>query len=109
MPVERNISPAKNKSTEAPSSRPKKAPAIDSNVTLLRSSTCHSLSLKSILKYELGTDPEGSFWLRLAGNSGSGFFSDEWISWAVIEDAPVFEMHQQLATNSCQVRDDERS
>ena len=87
MPVKRNVSPVKNKSTKAPSPRSKKAPAIDSNVTLLRSSTCHSLSLKSILKYELGTDPEGSIWLRLAGNSGSGFFSDEWISWTGIEAA----------------------
>jgi len=43
-------------------------------ITLLRSATCYSLYLRSILKYELGTDPEGAIWLRLSGTSGAGFF-----------------------------------
>lgn len=87
MPVKRKVSPAKNKDNKAPASPSKDSPSPTADITLLRSATCHSLSLKSILKYELGTDPEGSIWLRLAGNSGSGFFSDEWISWTVIEES----------------------
>ena len=53
----------------------------------VRSGTCKTLSGKSDLSYDLGTDPSKVIHVKISKNSGGGFFSKEWVSWSAIEAA----------------------
>lgn len=53
----------------------------------LRTATCPTLSGKSTLTYELGTDSSKGLHFRVKANDGGGFFSSEWIAWSHIETA----------------------
>jgi hypothetical protein len=55
------------------------------NVSILKVSDCPSLSARSTLTYHLGRCPEGRLYLRLFHNTGSGFFSNEWMPVVSIE------------------------
>ena len=48
-------------------------------VRVLRAATCPSLSGKSKLTYELGCDDKAGLQLRIAKNSGTGYFSTSWV------------------------------
>ena len=52
----------------------------------LKTATCKTLSGKSTLTYRIGALPDSSIHLRIAGNSGGGYFSDEWIAFDDILD-----------------------
>ena len=52
----------------------------DTSTTILKTSTCKTLSGKSTLTYQIGASPDNEIHLRITKNSGGGFFSDEWIA-----------------------------
>jgi hypothetical protein len=62
-----------NKSTAVESSQ-------DSAIRILKDDTCPSLSGKSTLTYHVGCNAKSELLFRVYENSGSGFFSSEWIS-----------------------------
>ena len=47
---------------------------------VLSTGTCDTLSGSSKLTYHIGCMPDGEIYLRVIGNTGSGFFSNEWAS-----------------------------
>jgi len=57
----------------------------DKPIRVLKSATCPSLTGRSTLGYELGIKDESELYLRLVSNTGSGFFSKEWVPCSVIE------------------------
>jgi hypothetical protein len=54
-------------------------------IRVLKTDNCPSLTGRSTLGYELGLKDESDLYLRLVSNTGSGFFSKEWIACSVIE------------------------
>jgi hypothetical protein len=64
---------------------------IDSK-RILKTSTCKTLSAKSTLTYQLGSEDD-ELHVRITKNTGGGFFSDEWISMkdiqSVMEEQPA--------------------
>ncbi len=65
--------------------------AEPSDVRILKASGCPSLSGKSKLRYEIGASPEDEVMLRICGNSGAGYFNDDWIPWTRL--VAVLEKH----------------
>ena len=65
--------------------------AEPSDVRILKSAGCQSLSGKSKLRYEIGCSPEDEVMLRICGNSGGGYFNDDWIPWTRL--VAVLEKH----------------
>jgi hypothetical protein len=57
----------------------------ESEVRVLKSAGCPSVSGKSKLTYEIGLQRETDPVIRIAKNSGGGFFSDEWLPLAAIQ------------------------
>ena len=51
----------------------------------LRTGHCPSLKGLSRLTYELGGGTDDAIMFRITDNSGGGHFSDEWVSWKLIE------------------------
>jgi hypothetical protein len=64
-------------------------------LTNLTKHTCPSLSGKSTLKYQIGTDDKGEPWLQVTGNTGGGFFNAEPVSLTAIA-----EMLAKLSPNT---------
>ena len=58
---------------------------LEGIVKVLHSSTCLSLSGKSNVTYQIGTDPESNIYMRIHGNTGGGFFSPEWVSLSEVQ------------------------
>ena len=58
---------------------------LDSLIRVLKDGNCPSLTGRSTLGYQLGLKDESELYLRLVSNTGSGFFSKEWIACTVIE------------------------
>jgi hypothetical protein len=56
-------------------------------ITVIKQASTKSLEGRGKLDYELGTDAAGALHWRIAKNSGGGFFSDEWVSFAAIQAA----------------------
>lgn len=59
-------------------------PSIQS-IRILKTGTCPTLSGKGTLQYHVGCSPDGDIHLRVHANSGSGFFSREFISMNAIQ------------------------
>jgi len=55
--------------------------AEPSEVRILKAGSCPSLSGKSKLRYEIGCSAEDEVLIRICGNSGAGYFNDDWIPW----------------------------
>jgi len=53
---------------------------LDASIRQLKTATCNSLTGNSTLTYQIGCQSDNSIYLRITGNSGGGFFSNEWIS-----------------------------
>ena len=51
------------------------------HIRVLKSGTCPSLSGKSKLGYEVGCGVNSDLRVRVSKNSGTGFFSKDWIAW----------------------------
>ena len=75
-----NESPIPAEVSSTPSPEP-----LDTLIRVLKSATCPSLTGRSTLGYELGIKDESELYLRLVSNTGSGFFSKEWVACSVIE------------------------
>jgi hypothetical protein len=50
------------------------------DMKVLKTATCKTLSAKSTLTYQVGTQDDDSVHVRISKNTGGGFFSDEWIA-----------------------------
>jgi hypothetical protein len=57
----------------------------DTSVRIIKSGSCPSVSGKSKVGYQVGCDDAGNLAVRIATNSGGGFFSDEWVPLTTIE------------------------
>ena len=57
-----------------------KSDELDDIMRVLSTGTCETLSGSSKLTYHIGCMPDGEIYLRVHGNTGGGFFSQEWIS-----------------------------
>ncbi len=55
------------------------------SITTLRTDQCPSLSGRSTLTYELGTDPEDRLHLRVTHNTGKGHHNPSWVAWEAIK------------------------
>ena len=64
---------------------------IDSK-RILKTATCKTLSAKSTLTYQIGSEDD-ELHVRISKNTGGGFFSNEWISMndiqSVLEEQPA--------------------
>jgi len=49
------------------------------NIRVLKTDTCKSLSGKSKISYQVGCSSDKKILLRVTGNTGGGFSSNEWI------------------------------
>ena len=49
-------------------------------INIIQTSKCQTVSNKSTLTYHVGVDDENQAFIRVNGNTGGGFFSNEWIS-----------------------------
>ena len=67
---------------EAPDVVPENPDAL---IRVLKSGSCPSLTSRSTLGYQLGLKDESELYLKLISNTGSGFFSKEWVACSVIE------------------------
>lgn len=56
-----------------------KANDKETDFRVLKAGTCPSLSGKSKLKYEFGCDHDNRLHLHIASNTGTGYFSRDWV------------------------------
>jgi len=70
--------PAKKKATSK---------STDNPIKVLIDSDCPTSSGKSTLGYQVGADDKGGTNIRIASNSGGGFYSDEWVAFTDIQRA----------------------
>jgi hypothetical protein len=59
----------------------------DTSMRVLKTAACKTLSGKSTLTYQIGCNSEAEIFLRITKNSGGGFFSDEWVAFATVQEA----------------------
>ena len=52
-------------------------------VRVIKTANCPSLSERSTLSYKIGSNPDIQF--RVCGNTGGGFFNDEWVPLSAIQ------------------------
>ena len=72
----------------APSKKAAKKTAVaDPSITNLHTAKCRTLSDKSELTYNIGIDDKGRTVLRIASNSGGGYWSREYVSFDAITKA----------------------
>ena len=57
------------------------------DMTVLKTSTCKTISGKSTITYQLGCTPDSIIHLRITKNDGGGFHSDEWVKFDDIQEA----------------------
>ena len=50
------------------------------DMRVLKTSSCKSVTGKSTLTYQIGSLPDSTLHVRISGNTGAGFFNDEWIA-----------------------------
>ena len=62
------------------------------DMKVIKAGACVTLSQKSRLSYQIATDEDSGLHVRITKNTGSGFFSNEWISMddvrTVLEEQP---------------------
>ena len=51
----------------------------DSSIRILKNASCPTLSDKGTLGYHIGINANDELLIRVASNSGSGYFSSEWV------------------------------
>lgn len=54
---------------------------------ILKQAQCPTISGKSDLTYNIACDPQKAIYVRVASNSGGGFFSQEWVALKDIQKA----------------------
>ena len=73
------------KKTAKKKSPPKKATtaikkADEPSLKIIQTTKCQTVSNKSALTYNIGVDDEDNIFIRIASNTGGGYFSNEWVS-----------------------------
>ncbi len=64
------------------------APATtESEIHVLKTGSCPSLSGKSKLTYHVGRNEKGEIQFRIHANSSTGYFNDDWVSLSAIQQA----------------------
>jgi hypothetical protein len=58
-----------------------------SDVRIIEKATCPTLTGKSNVSYHWGSGSEGDLLLRISGNTGGGYFSQEWVPLEAIRKA----------------------
>ena len=58
----------------------KKTKVDEPSLNIIQTSKCQTISNKSTLTYNLGVDDKNNIFIRINGNTGGGFLSNEWIS-----------------------------
>ena len=61
-------------------------PENNSDIKVIKTASCDTLSGKSKLTYQIGCTPDKQIHLRISKNSGGGFFSGEFVSFDAILD-----------------------
>ena len=61
------------------------ATVVEESIANIQTANCPSLSGKSTLEYAIGTDANSAIHFKVTSNSGSGYFTPEWIALAEIE------------------------
>lgn len=51
----------------------------ESDIKVIKTGTCGTLSGKSKLTYQVSTAEESGIHVRISKNTGGGFFSNEWV------------------------------
>jgi len=70
------------------------------NKLILKTSTCQALSGNGTIGYELSLDNKKALHIRITSNSGGGYFSDELIAMAEIEDILFSLAHNERLTST---------
>ena len=86
---------------KSPPKKSNTAKVEEPDVQILQTSKCQTISNKSTLTYHVGVDDEKQIYMRIYGNTGSGFLSAEWISLENItsilgeipDDQPISSLH----------------
>jgi hypothetical protein len=73
-----------NKSSPAASTTAAAATPTTPLIRILKTSNCPNLSGSAKLSYHIGCTPESKIQFRIFANTGSGFFSREWVSFDAI-------------------------
>lgn len=71
--------PSRKTSPAVATPKPSTENSLDIKTT--KTASCHNLSGHSGLTYEMGKGADGKIYIRIASNTGGGFFSPEWIAW----------------------------
>ena len=58
----------------------------DTDIRILKTGSCQSVSGKSTLTYHIGCTAESDIQMRVFANTAAGFFSKEWLSLATIQE-----------------------
>lgn len=66
-------------------------------VRVIKTADCPSLSERSTLSYKIGSNPDIQF--RVCGNTGGGFFNDEWVPLSAIQKV-INKMPKGVAVTS---------
>ncbi len=81
--------PAKKptKANPAPTDQPSSTSPEALQFRIIKKAQCPTISGKSDLTYNIACDPQKAVYLRVASNSGGGFFSQEWVALKDIQKA----------------------
>ena len=71
----------------------KKTDKNESDLQIIQTSKCQTVSNKSTLTYNVAVDDKDNIFIRIIGNTGGGYFSNEWISLdnitSILSDVPA--------------------
>jgi hypothetical protein len=70
-----------------PATKEKTNDKPETSIKVVKEAACPTSTAKSNLSYEIGGDDSGAIYLKVAGNDGGGFFSNEWVSFNDIQAA----------------------
>ena len=70
----------KNTTRKKPANTSKKEKPEDIKLQILQTTKCQTVSNKSTLNYQIGVDDKNEVYIRVNGNTGGGYFSNEWVS-----------------------------
>ena len=68
----------------------------EKEMRILKTGECPSLSGKSTLTYNIGSDSDNNVYIALTGNSGAGVFNKDWFA---LEDIHSLLAHQEKVTS----------
>ena len=70
----------KKKATPKKATTAKKTKVDEPSLNIIQTSKCPTVSNKSTLTYNIGVDNKDNIFIRIASNTGGGYFSNEWVS-----------------------------